>query len=428
LGIDTRTGIGGRFDLPARKSFKDPVLGNLETALDIGLRVPDRTFYHGALEESVANQLKAQGLKEATPEILEMARKEALEAVFQNDSAVSQAVLGGRKALNKLTNRISPNAKDFGLGDLAIPYAQTPANIVQQGINYSPAGFIKAVVNGSKGNQRQATLDAARGIIGTGTMGAGYGLAKNGIANGDIEDFQVRKNLETINERPFQTKAPWGNTSYSQLEPMSIPFSAGTALTQKDKEKAIQAALGAMLELPMLDGVSRFVKDNQNYGIGTAATNLTMGFPTQFIPTALNQLNAYIDPVQRETYSPNVVMRGVNQALNKIPFASKALPKKYNAKGEEIQKYQSEGLNKAYDVFLNPVFTSKPKDDLVMNEVKALYEITGEKGALLAMPERKIKIDGETKELSGKEFSEYSKALGEASYSGYQKVSSWSFI
>lgn len=423
LGIDTRGGIGGRFDLPSQRSFKDPVLGGLETALDVGLRVPDRAFYQGVFEESVINQLKAQGLKEATPEIIERANKEALEGVFQNDSAMSQAVLGARKSLNKVTNWISPNSKTFGLGDMVIPYAQTPANIVQQGINYSPAGLMKAVINGVKGDQRQATLDAARGIIGTGVMGAGYAGAKNGVLNGDYEDYNVRKNLETINDRPFQVNLPNDvGVSYSQLQPVSIPLSAGTALAQDDKEKALQSAIGTITELPMLDSMGKLVRDSQNYGIGTGLTNLMMNVPSQFVPTALNQVNAYVDPIQRETYDPNPVMRGLKQGLNKVPLVSKTLPKKYNVKGEETLKYQSEGVNKAFDVFINPVFVNKKKDDLVMKEVQTLYDTTGEKGSLLYIPERKIKIGGETKELSGKEYSEYSKVLGELTYKKYQQL------
>lgn len=423
LGIDTRGGIGGRFDLPSQRSFKDPVLGGLETALDVGLRVPDRAFYQGVLEESVANQLKAQGLKEATPEIIERANKEALEGVFQNDSAMSQAVLGARKSLNKVTNWISPNSKTFGLGDMVIPYAQTPANIVQQGINYSPAGLMKAVINGVKGDQRQATLDAARGIIGTGVMGAGYAGAINGVLNGDYEDYNVRKNLETINDRPFQVNLPNDvGISYSQLQPVSIPLSAGTALAQDDKEKAVQSAIGTITELPMLDSMGKLVRDSQNYGIGTGLTNLMMNVPSQFVPTALNQVNAYVDPIQRETYDPNPVMRGLKQGLNKVPLVSKTLPKKYNVKGEETLKYQSDGVNKAFDVFINPVFVNKKKDDLVMKEVQTLYDTTGEKGSLLYIPERKIKIGVETKELSGKEYSEYSKVLGELTYKKYQQL------
>lgn len=419
LGIDTRAGIGGRFDLPAQRSFKDPILGSLETALDVGLRVPDRIFFQGVIDESIANQLKAQGLKEVTPEIIEQARQEALESVFQNDSLISKGILGARKALNNIAI-----SKEFGLGDLIIPYAQTPANIIQQGINYSPFGAIKAGVNLAKGNQRQGSLDLARSLVGSGIMAGGYTGANSGVLNGDIEDYKLRKNLETINERPFQITLPNGSKmSYSQLQPVSIPLSVGTALAQDDKEKAAQAALGTLLDLPMLDTLGRAVSDTQNYGIGTAAVNMAMGFPTQFVPTAVNQLNSFVDPYQRETFDSNPIMRGINQARNKMPFISKTLPKKYDVAGQPVKRYQSEGITKIYDAFVNPVFINKPKDDIVMQEVAALTKETGENGGLLNIPERKIKLDdGTTKKLNNKEFSEYSKCLGELTYKGYKEI------
>ena len=66
---------------------------------------------------------------------------------------------------------------------------------------------------------------------------------------------------------------------------------------------------------------------------------------------------------------------------------------------------------------------NKPKDDLVMQEVIALTESMEDKEGLLYLPEKKIELDnGVTKQLSSKEYSEYSKVLGEVTYQGYQKV------
>ncbi len=127
--------------------------------------------------------------------------------------------------------------------------------------------------------------------------------------------------------------------------------------------------------------------------------------------------------MNNEYININPLIKSVNQTIAKTLGLSYMLPKKYDVKGQEIQKYSSKGLQKAFDVFVNPVFVNKPKDDLVMKEVTALLEITGEKGGLLALPEKKIKLDdGVTKVLSGKEFSDYSKTLGEVIYQGYQKL------
>lgn len=421
LGIDTR-GIGGRFDLPQSRSFENtPVLGELEKALDYSLRVPDRSFYQATFNESLANQMVSAGVDTPTSEMLEIASQEALESVYQNGGKLSDTVLNLRRGLNNI------GVKDFGLGDALVPYAQTPANVAQQGINYSPLGIVNAIKSGMNGNQRQATLDLARAISGTGIMGAGYGLSKAGNITPEIEDFQTRKNYEAFGERPDQIRLPDGSLmSYTQLQPLASPLSGGAilgSLRDGDYMGALDKSLGSIADLSMLRGLNDFTSTYNEKGIASALANTVSSIPSQFIGSGINQINAYVDPYQRETYDPNPLVRSLNQARAKTPFLSKTLPKKYDVTGSEIEKYSSKGIKKAFDVFVNPVFVNKPKDDIVIQEVTALYEETGEKGGLFALPEKKIKLDdGTMKQLNGREFSEYSKTLGEVTYKGYQKI------
>lgn len=423
LGIDTRN-LGGRFDLPQARSFENtPVLGALEKALDFSLRVPDRAFYQATFNESLANQMKATGISEPTTEMVERATQEALESVYQNNGKIASMVSGLRKGLNKV------GIKDFGLGDALIPYAQTPANVAQQGFNYSPLGLINTIKSGiMERNQRQATLDAARAITGSGIIGGGYLGAKNGLFTDNIEDYKTRKNYEALGIRPNQIILPTGSVmSYSQLQPLAAPLATGDILNDVQGGNYMQAmdkGIGTLADLSMLRGITNFTKDYNEDGLASAIANTITSLPSQLIGTGINQINTYIDPYQRETYSPNPIMQGINQARAKTPFISKTLPKKYDVTGQEIKKYDGDsGLTKAYNNFINPVFINKPKDDLVMQEVTALYEMTGEKGSLLNIPEKKIKLDdGTSKQLNGKEFSEYSKRLGEVTYDGYKQI------
>ena len=420
LGIDTRGGIGSRYDLPNTRSFKGGVLGKLEEALDYGLRVPDRTFYQGVYNESVANQLAAKGLKEITPEIEERARQEALEAVFQNDSKISNIVLGLRRALNKIGN------KDFGLGDWLIPYAQTPANLVQQGINYSPLGFIKAALN--KGDQRQASLDIARALIGSGLMGGGYALAKNGIGQGAVDDYQERKNLEAEGIRPFTING----VSFNQIQPNAVPITAGMALANPSSKGALNDALETITDLSMLDSLKQFNKDRENYGTVNAGLRQLAGLPSQFVGTGVNQINAFIDPYQRETYDPNIAKQGLNKLMAKTPGLSYALPKATDVKGEEIKKYADSPntLAKINDVFLNPVFINKKKNNPVMQEVIRLNSDANK--TLLPIAEKKLKFtlkDGTefNKTLTSKEYVAYKNKLGKEVYNNLAELMNTEF-
>lgn len=416
LGIDTRKGIGGRFDLPQQRSFENvPFLQQAEKALDYSLRVPDRAFYQASFNESLANQMRAAGVKEPSQEMLKIANDEALESVYQNTGKLGNAVLGARKALNNI------GTKDFGLGDALIPYAQTPANVAQQGINYSPLGFIKSIANLKDNNQRQASLDAARALVGSGLMYGGYEGAKNGIINKDIDNYEALQNYQALGIRPNTINLPNGyNMSFNQLQPLAAPLTAGTALDNiknGDYMGALDSSLGSIADMSMLRGVTDFVNDYNKEGLGSAVVNTALGLPSQFVPTGLNQINSYIDPIQRETYDPNPLKRASNKMVARIPGISKLLPERYDVTGQPIQKYQTEGVQRAFDTFVNPVFINKEIDDATLKELTRIYEQTGDKAQLLPIADRNVKftnINGEkvNKKLSGEELSQYQQQLG----------------
>lgn len=416
MGINTRDNIGKRFDLANRASFTgNNALKGLEKALNYSLQVPDRAFYQAAFNESIANQLKAAGTEKVTNEIIDRATQEALEAVYQNGGVIGNTVSGIRQALNKV------GTKDFGLGDALIPYAQTPANIVQQSVNYSPFALLKAANNYRLGNQRQASLDAARSLVGTGLIGAGYAGTKSGLINPSIEDYEIAKNYETLGIRPDTINLPnGGNVSYTQLQPLSAPITAGSAMADLQAGNPLQAldkSLNTIADLSMLQGLNTFTEDLKRHGGATATVNLGASIPSQFVPSTLNQVNAFIDPYSRETYSPNPLQRGLNKAISRIPGLSDNLPIRYDVTGQPVKKYQSEGMQKVYDVLFNPLFTNKRVDNPTMEKLINLYEQTGDKSALLPVADKNIRFtdlkgNKVNKQLSGEDLSQYQQQLG----------------
>jgi len=409
-GVNTAD-VSSRFDLNGGKVFESPVGKTLETALDLGLRVPDRAFYNSAYSESLANQLKASGVKEPTQKMLDTAEKEALEAVFQNKSKLSDVALGLRQQFNRV------GTKEFGLGDLLIPYAQTPANLAQQGINYSPLGLVKAGMSLKGGDQRQASLDIARALVGTGIGVTGYNMAKEGTATGSLEtgkgfqqDLRLKKNLELLGIRPQQI----GDISYAPFQPMSIPFAVGTA--SATGENPLQAGVNTLLDLPFLQNYNKILGDIKQDGIAQAGINFVASTPSQFVPTALSQVNQLADNTARETYSPNKLQQGFNVAGAKIPFVAQTLPEQFDVTGQSKQRYETQGAARVGDVFLNPTFINKKKNDPVIKEMKSLYEATEEIAPLLPVAQRTVKINGEYRKLTGKEVSTYQKDMGKIGY------------
>ena len=461
-GIDTR-GLGQRFDLNSGRTFQSKPMQALETVLDVGLRVPDRAFYEATFAESVENMMKAQGLTEPTQEILEQAEQEALESVFQNKSMLSDFALGLRGGINRI------GTKDFGLGDVLIPYAQTPANLTQQAINYSPLkpmgltggalaksigsglksswddrvlGVIPNLKSGVKGsieslqdsainyfkdNQRQASLDLARSLIGTGLIGGGYGLAKAGLTTPSqfdenyTKNKKIRENLQPLGIRPDQLGDMW----YAPFQPMSSPIATGTAMAYG--ENPLYAGLNTVVDQPYLQGVTRGLRDLQEGDWTKAATNVVASIPSQFVPTFAGQLAQSIDPYQREIYDPNKIQYGLNTAIAKVPFASKTLPEKIDVTGQPIERYSTKGGQKLFDIFLNPTFINKKTTDPVLSELKYIYDQTKETSHFMPSVDKKLEftdVDGNPQKivLTGREFSEYQRRLGQRMYDEFNYV------
>lgn len=418
LGINTRDKLGSRFNLNDRNSFDNvPGLKQLEKALNYSLQVPDRMFYQAAYNESIANQLRAAGAKEATPEMIKNATNDALEAVFQNNSALGNMALKLRQAGNQLIN-----VNGYGLGDAFVPYAQTPANVAQQGINYSPLGLVKGIKNFANGNQRQATMDIARGITGSGLMGLGALGAYKGIINPYIDDYEVQKNYEAMGIKPGTINIGDYNVSYNQLQPLAAPVAGGAAIVDiknGDYMQALDKSLGSVIDLGMLQTANKFMADlnDQDKGIGTATTNLISSIPSRFVPTGLKQINDLIDNTQRETYDPNPLKQGLNQAIAKVPGLSSTLPVKYDITGQPMQKYQTEGIQRVFDTVANPVFVNKKKDDPTIQKLIDLYETTGDKSVLLPMADKTVRFkdlkgNQVVKRLDAKQKNEYQQQWG----------------
>lgn len=474
-GIDTK-GLGQRYDLMQGNTFNSPFLGNAEKLLNISLKVPDRLQYEGVFTESVANQIKANRnklnklqiqtlndkgllpkevselisknkkipLKKAqnllnksglTPEqirtlidtrviddkVLRQADYEALESVFQNNSKLSNAILDLRRGMNRFVG-----TEDFGLGDLFIPYAQTPANLAQQAINYSPLGMIKSVSNFRQGNQRQASLDLARALLGTGISGGAYLGAKNGLISPTqydenyLKNKQLKENMRLLGQQPEAINGVW----YAPFQPLSTNVSVGSAIASG--ENPTQAGLNTLLDLPFLQNTNRFINDTRNKGLTQAGLNFVSSVPSQFIPTLAGQFAQYIYPENRETYSPDVIKQGLNVAQQKIPLpyiGRGTLPVKRNVKGETYSNYSDNSIG---NIFLNPTFYNKPIDDPVIQEMVNLQEMTktstkkqGKTSQYLPIPDKKFIKD--TK-MNNVYLSEYERVLGETMYDYIQDL------
>jgi hypothetical protein len=445
LGIDT-SGAGTKFDLPKGRVFRKGLLGTAEKVLNVELRAIDRAFYRSAYEESLANQMRAAKVNKPTEEMKDIAHLDGLYRTFQDDNALSRLFAGIKRLLNA--------NQEFGVGDFIIKYPRTPANLLMRGIEYSPAGFIKTVLEaarplaGRQFNQKAFVESFSRALTGsTALFGTGALLHKLGIITGrapedyDLAELQRQQgfreysiNVSALKRLVFgdgDTKLRKGDilVSYDWFQPFAMPLAIGADIdANKGKASGIVGTLmdalgtgiNAFAEQPVVQGIQTLFSGG--YGkIDQGLIKTLEGVPSSFIPTLFSQIRQLIDNQRRETYDPDKVQESLNRAKAKVPGLAATLPQKYGTLSQPLETYR-EGSNTPFNVFLNPAFVNRYNPSPEVQRVFDRYEQTGETRQVPRVADKSITVSGQKFQLSGKEYSEYQRLLGEYTQQGFAKM------
>lgn len=451
LGITTgRAGEGSRFDLPKSAQFQykplnevegfkkvpqafENVLSGLEKGLNYTIRVPDRMFYEGRYASSLADQLASQGLKEATPEIIEQAVKEAKDAVYQGDTWASKGSLAIRNALNEVP------IGSFKLGDWTMPFVQTVANISEEGLKNVgglPVGAYKYLKADTPEALRDAEILTAKGIKGLGLGAVGWGAGK-GYFDTNIGDKSNYAD-ELTGMQPQSIAV--GNKSFSLANApnLSIPIAVGRALGEKgfNREGIMQALLNAgtaVTDMPAVKSIGDLTSIvNSGYGqeltpseiVDNAVRNQGVNYISQLIPMSgsLRNLRNIVDPYGRELYTENTPQYIANRLVNGIPFASQTLPQKYNALGEpvkvdNIQNPALRALGESVDLGIRN-YNPNPTNETLnkFSDEMADSGVRGKSQIALKKSKRTININGEKVKLNNEQYSKYQRDYGRLNY------------
>lgn len=489
------TGTLQSYDIRPDVFGKKNPLRYVTKALGATLQSFDYMAYRAAYGDVVAtyaeNLGKAQGLtkaqiKDGMPKLIEqlddriheLADQAGLYATFQDETLLSRAADLTKKGLNKITDYpmermvemgVLPkkfSTQGFGLGDIVLKYARTPANLVMRGIDYSPIGFLRAtmelaplVFNKSKFNQFEATRALSRAITGTlGLTGMGYVLADAGILSGSYSRDKDLRSLEEQSGRG-EYKVNWSALrryimsgfdkkaakfqkgdnlmDYQWLQPTAIALAIGVNANKSFKEaepdaatvgilsRAILGGLSTVLENPMVQGLSNVIDagtdiiKNQDT---TKAKQIGKGVPTTFIPTLLGQARTATDNQQRETRDESILKEMFNLIKNKTPIASKSLPLAYDSLGNERERLQGGKANTVgqyLKAFFSPAKLTKYE---ASPDAKLVLDILEESGDLKVLPrivDKKIEVNDPTTDepikltLTGKQYSDLQKSVGE---------------
>ena len=433
--INTRDINGNRFEIGQGKSFKNrglgKVLNKVDHLLNFMLDAGDRPFYEATFTNSINNQLVLNNTDIVTQDMIDIATNEALSRTWQDNNAYTKAVLGIRNDLNKLIN-----IRGYGLGDVFIPFAKTPANLTKAIVDYSPVGLVNSIVEGNKvrkainrgdltvQQQHKFVQDLGKATAGTMLYVLGYALATAGITSGESDEDKDVSNFIKNNLGISEYSIKIGNKTftYDWAQPVAAPIAMMANLVGKKQEETntlnkildtIDVPLNMLLEQSFMSSI-KDVFSNYN-GLPQAMFEEISGLPARAVPTFLKQITDMIDTTQRTTYEKGKPVRtAINQIKAKIPILSKELTPVSNTLGEDIKKYGGENdpFLYAFHTFINPANVNSNQKNKAGIEIYNVYKDTGDKTIFPRQADYTQTIDGNKIILTSQERYKYQKSTG----------------
>ena len=392
----------------------------------------DRPFAEAAYQNSLKGQMKANKVTEATPDMIDIATNESLQRTWNDDNNYTKTVLTIRRAMNNI------NINGFGLGDLIIPFAKTPANLTKAIVEYSPAGFIESVIDFndmrkaiSRGEmtpmqQKRFVASMSKAITGTILYAIAGSLVKAGAITGSADDDPDVKNFEqnVLGIQPYSVRLGDKTYTYSWANPINAPLAimADTYKMSKENAKkwdilknAFTVAGDVLTENSFLQGIKELFSSE---GITKGFVNAVEDAPASFVPTLLSQIAQAFDNKKRQTFEyKNDKKTVANSVKYKIPGARNTLEPQVNTFGEEI-----ENDTNPFNVFLSPANVREAKTTEAQNELYSLYEATKDKTIFPVQVPYYVTDNGEKKNLTPKQRNTYQKASGKYATSIYDDL------
>lgn len=433
-GINTRNVDANRFELDSSKSFSNRniigrTLNRIDSLNSFLLDAGDRGFYEGSFTNSINNQLALNKTNKITQTMIDIATSEALQRTWQDNNNYTKFVLSTRNMLNKA------NIRGYGLGDILIPFAKTPANLTKAIVDYSPAGLVKTLIKDGRNlrnnigagvntaiDQHKFVQSLGKGIAGTMLYVAAYGLAKAGIASGKSDDDKDTRDFikNTLGISSYSIKIGDKSFTYDWAQPVAAPLSIMTNIVQSknNKEQALLEAITSsldssgsiLLEQSFLKSINEVLTDND--GIASGIENAILDLPARGIPTFMKQIVDMTDSTQRQTFEYDKPLEtAINKIKAKLPGLSQTLSPSVDTMGREIQKYG--GKNNIFNVFLNPANINTSNISEAAKEIYRVYKEVGDKTIMPRVAPYYINSKGQKTILNTEERKDFQKIAGE---------------
>ena len=402
----------------------------------------DVIFNRAAYVDSFAQALQAKGVTAAEAHAgtrsadVEAARayaiEEAQKATYRNTTALSEALskMGRYQGDNQVLRAASFAADAF------LPFRKTPANILTTGLDYSPIGLGKGVkeamldVKSGKCTAADAVDSIASGLTGTGILALGAYLAAEGLLHVRAGDDDKEEAFEkSMGGQDYAIQI--GDKSYTLdwAVPAAMPLFAGAAIMESVRkgggtfDALVDSLLGmqdVVLETSMLSSLNDLVsnisyaKSKPMYLIDRAASS----YAGQYIPTIGSKAASVFDDTVRKSYvekGSGQVASDVNYflqgAAKKVPGARNQLQPMVDMWGNEVSN--GSAPERVFQSFLSPGFLKAQDNSPATQEIRRLAKAIGDSTVYPAAAEKSYTVKGETRTLTGEEYTRYAKAMGQ---------------
>ena len=336
-------------------TFENKILDGYKNAVFRSLGAEDIIFREVAMQEAFVTQaeviaknlgLRGQAYKEKVRELLEKPTNEmvmnAIEAAeyqtFQQDSKLADLITGAKVSLQNSNSLI---AKWGGLfAEFVAPFSKTPINIAKAIGDYSPIGFIKAVLRAipaTTRSQKNFVTDMGRATTGTGVIVLGAYLAQQGMMTGNAPTEKNERDMfYAEGKQPNSILIGGSWFKLSRISPFGNLLSLGAEFNENGRELEGAALAGAtfwggvktLSEMTFLQGVSgtmKAINDPEQY----APSYVERGLGS-FIPTIVAHTAKAIDPRLR-------VPEGILESLkSRTPGLSKEVPVRRDIFGNPV--------------------------------------------------------------------------------------------
>lgn len=425
----------------------------------------DVRFNRNAYVDSFAQALQAKGVTAAEAHAgtrtadVEAARayaiEEAQKATYRNTTALSEALSQfGRYEGDNPVKR----AGSF-VADALFPFRKTPANILTTGLDYSPVGIAKGIkeamfdVKSGKCTAADAVDSLASGLTGTGILALGAYMVAQGLFGATLhvragDDDKEEAFEKSMGGQDYAIQI--GDKSYTLdwMTPAAMPLFAGAAIMESVQkggstfDALVDSLLGmqdVVLETSMLSSLNDLISywsyaDNK---VGYLLDRAISSYAGQYIPTIGSKAASVFDDTVRKSYvekGSGQVASDVNYflqgAAKKVPGARNQLQPMVDMWGNEVSN--GSAPERVFQSFLSPGFLKAQDNSPATQEIRRLAKATGESAVYPAAAEKSFMVNGETKYLTGEEYTKYAKTMGSTrkqivenmlKSKGYQKLS-----